>query len=62
MVEKEKPKQLTKLEEARKLLIEENRKKIISCQKEISDVLKKYGMTLQVTPSQIFISPQNEKV
>ena len=53
-------KELSKVQEAQKLLMEEQQKKIQACSKEINEVLKKHGFTLRTTPSQITLVPEQK--
>ena len=55
-----KEKELSKVQEAQKLLIAEQQKKTQACNKEINEVLKKHGFTLRTTPSQITLVPEQK--
>lgn len=42
---------------ARQLLAEEQQQRMVACSQEISEVLARYGMQLEVTPSQVTLRP-----
>ena len=46
------------LDAARALLAEDEQARMKACAAEIQEVLTKYGMSLEVTPSQIALVPQ----